>query len=107
MACSMFGEWIMNYSELSDFEINKLVAEKLGQDLSGVNQANQFNYNILGYCTNPYYAWHVILDNGISSTPYGKEWMAWSDKTQVRSFSHNVNPLRAAMEVFLMTGDAA
>ena len=103
----------MNYSELSDFEINKLVAEKLGQDLSGVNETNQFNYNIADYCTNPEYSFPITTDNGISITLHGKVWIAWADKpvgcsgkTQVREFSYHENPQRAAMEVFLKIGDS-
>jgi len=124
----------MNYSELSDFEINKLVAEKLGR-LVPVPQAFESkvigdvlhyydgNRNLfmchLDYCDNPADALAIIIDNKITIVAPEEDQgnLLWDARCAVvedgyttMTYDHaasNINPLRAAMEVFLMMGDAA
>jgi len=51
------------------------------------------------YCINPDISWSVILDNRISIGPaLGNEWVA-----RLNGFiRYNKNPLRAAMEVYIL-----
>lgn len=109
-----------DFSELSDFEINKRVAELWQMEKGGeVKQCLHYNddaekyypdktkvtvYTNLGekggsydYCNNPEDAWPIILGNGISinmvfSYCYKDEFEANFTK----------RPLRAAMIVYLM-----
>ena len=118
----------MDYTKLCNFEINKLVAEKLGilvpvpqgfeskviGDALHYYDDNRILFSChLDYCDNPTDAYQIIIDSGISFALHGKVWIAWADKpvgcsgkTQVREFSYHGNPLRAAMEVFLKIGDS-
>ena len=105
----------MNFSELSDFEINKLVAEALG-DYTPVPEGCESE--VLGsvecyygktigifqchndYCNNPNDAWPIILDNRIDLTALKcepKTWLASNGDFYFR----DENPLRAAMIVYL------
>ena len=55
-------------------------------------------------CTNPNDAWPIIYDNNILIRPMfneGKFWLAQIYQTK----SYSKNPLRAAMEVYLMRGN--
>ena len=106
---------MMNYNEMSDFEINCEVLSVFSPDikhmcLSGDNSCfydcgpagdgwNQID--IPDYCNNPADAWPIIVENRIRLNPvlYTK-WMA-EDYLENTS-SSNTNPLRAAMIVFLM-----
>jgi len=124
----------MNYHELSDFEINKLVAEKLGKlvavpqgfeskVIGGALHYYDDNRNLfschLEYCTNPADAWTVIIDNKITilapekyqgSSLWDARCAVVEEDYSAMVYDHasrNINPLRAAMEVFLMMGDAA
>ena len=110
----------MDYSKLSDFEINKLVAERLGYtDVSKesvncvgvrVNKSSTF-----AYCNNPADAWPIILENKISviynkydelytaCSNYCHSWgCEFGDMVEFDNDTGNENPLRAAMIVFLM-----
>ena len=110
----------MNYSELSDTEINELVAATLGLAIKDgkiwVKQDATFNfkeeagsfemsYNVLiaDYCNNPSDAWPIILENRISLSPKGINWSAWCFYKECE----DLNPLRAACIVFLMINEGA
>lgn len=115
----------MDYSKLSDFEINSAVAKSLGLSVStshssiapwvycGHDEDGGYGWGERDYCNNPADAWPIIADKKIclafdvfseprdgggcvASPAYG-----WETE-RVR---HD-NPLRAAMIVFLMMKDA-
>lgn len=111
-----------NYSELSDFEINKRVALVLHPKLSDwrcldiygaarfidspdVQSREREEFN---YCNNIFNAWPIILDEGIClrRRVYGR-WQALKDSDDGNGMyrtwiAAHKNPLRAAMIVFLM-----
>ena len=113
----------MNYSDLTDFEINKLVAEALGFEcpslegrLSEVFRHRKGNpmrdEKTVNYCNNPNDAWPIILENKVClDYNYMKsEWLASiflfngvDDFDQYES--KHVNPLRAACIVFIMMNE--
>ena len=95
----------MNYSEMSDFGINKAVGEALGRDLSGINDFNYSVYNITDYCNSWADAGPMIEQNSISLS-FGI-WVhpSLSGLTMASAGKYSAsseNPLRAAMIVFLM-----
>lgn len=124
----------MDYSQLSDFEINNLVALAIGSkvtDSYGVGDERETIYYSLGEdefcvkrgygsfvsqfdpCNNPEDAWPIITSNQISlmyEEAMGK-WYAgkphWVDgcEWQLDNDVMEANPLRAAMIVFLMMKD--
>ncbi|EGR9571408.1 DUF2591 domain-containing protein [Salmonella enterica subsp. enterica serovar Grumpensis] len=115
----------MDYSQLSDFEINKRVfkaivgAIPLGypHNADGRSVGNESNgdYRWYDYCNNPEYAWPIITENKISimfdstDTRYEGEYHEWCDaisSCQKFGIQYQSNPLRAAMIVFLMMQDA-
>ncbi len=95
------------YTEMSDFEINKLVAERLGYTYK------QFKIFKLDYCNNPKDAWPIILEYKIginTSGIKGDEGRLWWAELTFDGYGDNhyaedKNPLRAAMIVYLMMGD--
>lgn len=105
----------MNYEEMSDLQINLLVANAIGVDAAensgvvfgAVKHEGDNVVSVIGvvdYCNNPSDAWPIIYDNHISIiNNYG--WGACHRRTGIESSMH-VNPLRAAMNVFLMMEDA-
>lgn len=120
----------MDYSKLSDFEINKRVATSLGYRLYKDGSSNQHNhvsvedYGKCGsismeWCNNSEEAWSVIYKNKISIMwmTEEKQWCAWANgeleegcwewKYCPDDYSHDDNPLRAAMIVFLMMQESA
>lgn len=99
------------YTSKSDFEINKNVALHVGGlalSLTVVNDEHKTSGNIGNFdpCNNPSDAWDIIIENRINlRTVDGyMDWYA-DHPTNSRIYSHNINPLRAAMEVFLMMRD--
>ncbi len=102
----------INYDELSDFEINKLVAESLGLDAIGQsereNNSSIWLYDLqayVDYCNNPNDAWPIIVENKMTIVPTTvglKEWTAWHPNKGLAATTQDDNPLRAAMIVFLM-----
>lgn len=93
----------MDYSQLSDFEINSAVSMAL-LDKSANPSAR---YVAIGnYCNNPADTWPIIVENKIGLTPpmHDENWEAMTfDKFgYVNKNEYNVNPLRAAMIVFLL-----
>ena len=121
----------MDYSKMSDQEINKLVAFALGCkevvpdifmddvrryefDKPKNKSGNKFYFDP---CNNPADAWPIIKENGISINHYNGVWEAsfeWdapvgafgTDETVTTSTEHN-NPLRAAMVAYLMMREVA
>lgn len=119
----------MDYSRLSDFEINKLVARALDgispsdkitaidcylskQDSSCVKwyKHDYFDlseFDLFDPCNNPSDAWPIIFENEISLDPRRTvkklPWMAEGGCNQV--YWCDKNPLRAAMIVYLMMQD--
>lgn len=125
----------MDYSKLSDFEINNLVAISLGAKVTDsyrVGEERETVYYALGGdefairrgfgninddfdpCQKPNDAWPIIFEHGISIVRYGHGmWLASSDaywvdgvEWQIDGEAHQ-NPLRAAMIAFLMMQDSA
>lgn len=111
-----------DYSKMSDFEINKLVAIQLGMKpfcettgwqgltsepyvdviVRGAGRMGAFNP-----CNNPSDTWPIILNNRISmvwdcAEDSSTEW--WNAVAQFDecSIQYQSNPLRAAMIVYLM-----
>lgn len=109
----------MNYEDMSDFEINKRVAEAVGMEISsdhsgayvGVikrSMGSLPSYMHVNHCNSPSDAWPIILENKITifspnDTHDDSLWMAELDESHMFS----ANPLRAAMIVFLMMQEAS
>ncbi|MFZ4835947.1 phage protein NinX family protein [Rouxiella sp. Mn2063] len=106
-----------DYSQLSDFEINKRVADiKIEGDwMLEPNDDRKFTFYNHGvessktielpdYCNNPADAWPIIKANLISLTPYGGDgaWWEAEDRYGTGKSDCDNNPLRAAMIVYLM-----
>ena len=103
----------MNYEQMSDFDINRLVAINRGGYQGhvahmqyGVKESDKDSCGMFhferDYCNNPSDAWPIIVANRInvyaSEGPDFMPWMAGCGGFMVS----NKNPLRAAMIVFLM-----
>ena len=103
----------MNYEQMSDFDINRLVAINRGGYQGhvahmqyGVKESDKDSCGMFhferDYCNNPSDAWPVIFANRInvyaSEGPDFMPWMAGCSGFMVST----KNPLRAAMIVFLM-----
>lgn len=106
-----------NYSEMSDFDINELVAKAIGishetyPDFSPEpyvwSEDSKAEFNP---CNNQSDAWPIILNNRISmvwdcAEDSSAEW--WNAVAQFDecSIQYQSNPLRAAMIVYLMMKD--
>ena len=108
----------MDYSKLSDFEINSAVhnalmkepykIEFLGNDrirwVRGstdvtTEKVAYSKKSLKDYCNNPADAWTIIYQNGISIGIYGHG--EWGAATINHCHIDGTNPLRAAMIVFL------
>ena len=113
----------MDHSQLSDFEINKLVAKATGTQVEETYQfinggediadhmsgivlmrkitSNRKHWKLYDPCNNPADAWPIIFSNRMFVDPIGvSDWSITSDCDRYREISKN--PLRAAMCVFLM-----
>ncbi|STD05015.1 phage protein NinX family protein [Cronobacter sakazakii] len=105
----------MDYSKLSDFEINKRVAIATGHKkfnslgwqgaqedgCSAVVVRGPMRIGVFDPCNNPADAWPIIVQHRIGLNFVNGNWRAQSLKTGWVEFC-NENPLRAAMIVFLM-----
>lgn len=122
----------MDYSQLSDFEINKRVAIATGQNIKFIfldDDDNEIGVLVgrkgcrekkdFDPCNNPADAWPVIDDSNIALIPSeGFGWVAVSDLTLNGKSSYiderlgdcfqheDCSGLRAAMIVYLMMQDA-
>ncbi|EPG7686657.1 phage protein NinX family protein [Providencia rettgeri] len=105
------------YTELSDFEINKKVAEKLGLAYEvtryGVvtRMSNKEQWREFNPCNNPADAMPIIKDSLISITHDGIAWDVSCAKYPELSVwnwleNYNDNFYRKAMELFLLIKDA-
>lgn len=101
----------MDYSKLSDFEINKRIAELEGvrgfhcENVGGGSSLKFTNWKELDYCNNPADAWQIIHNNGISVSCFKNSMATAWDSHHGLAFGpifNDPNPLRAAMIVFLM-----
>ena len=97
-----------DYSAMSDFEINKEVALKLGVEWSAVTDGNRLVYHTNDFCNNPADAWPIILKHKINIDH--RESIKAGAMAKISGcnevYAVNDNPLRAAMEVYLMAVDA-
>ena len=118
------------YSDKSDFEINKAVVRAIGaKEISDGLFVDEYrSYDIYGSkckhffdpCNNPADAWPIIFENRISviipgfkykdgySTPFAASGFDDISRNSyvTENEQFNENPLRAAMEVFLMMKEA-
>ncbi|MGE4773656.1 phage protein NinX family protein [Yersinia enterocolitica] len=111
------------YSAMSDFEINKAVADiamngtwhlepshpnnTTGGWLYGSNGIQ--TYPMPDYCNNPADAWHIIVENKIWLRELFGKWQSRGFPTNNNPLSEVMwqddNPLRSCMIVFLMMKD--
>jgi len=102
-------EWMMDYSNLSDLEINKRVFKVVMNGRSWDRQGK----SSFDYCNNPADAWPIIKENMISICAYkranpGMKPVSWWEADYFgENITRNDNPLRAAMIVFLMMQESA
>ena len=97
-----------DYSNMSDFEINKCVAKIYGGFALTLAVHNEppsgksFDPGRFDPCNNPADAWHIITSNRIGIVPgtATDKWAAHHGDWDIAIA--DVNPLRAAMIVFLM-----
>lgn len=115
----------MDYSKLSDFDINMAVGEVILKGRwackpgTAANNTDSWFYGSVDqfvtpypelpdYCNNPADAWPIIEKHGITLAFDGSDWWATSDACCVDGFEWQIEgeisrkPLRAAMIVFLM-----
>lgn len=94
----------MNYSDYSDFEINKRVGFMSGSIRKGKTDKH-YEKICPDYCNNPSDAWPIIFDNKINlfmedDTCCAAIMFKGSD---LENYAHqDKNPLRSAMIVYLM-----
>lgn len=99
-----------NYEEMSDFEINKLVARALDLEWNAVASDGLIidgRSLSIDYCNNPSDAWSIITENHISieldkdcyAEAYWLQSYEGEDGERIR-YVHD-NPLRAAMICFI------
>ena len=114
------------YAEMSYFEINKLVADRLGLwvykdqnpigfkvDVACVEGLDLIDIPSVDYCNNPSDAWPIILEYkiGIDTIGFkgGEDRVWWAELTFDEygdyHYAEDKNPLRAAMIVYLMMED--
>ncbi|HCJ7431639.1 TPA: DUF2591 family protein [Citrobacter freundii] len=125
----------MDYSKLSDQEINGLVIDAIsdgnqayrGGDGSAIELLHQINtvefgehvereevYGKFDPCNNPEDAWPIIAENNISlildnpsSAMATSNCVGWYSDEEPPIHASNQNPLRAAMTVFLLMQESA
>ncbi|WP_311747365.1 phage protein NinX family protein [Proteus columbae] len=99
------------YTELSDFEINKKVAENIKLNTIAYERTEIVLFDDMDAtpfdpCNNPADAMPIIIENKIGLSPmyHSNKWTA--DCLDYDFISVNKNPYRGAMEVFLMMKEA-
>ena len=106
---------MMDYSELSDYEVSKRVAMAVGgfleEDFCETHSVifrrhGRHQYSFFEPCTNPSDAWPIIVENKISLLWNIKNWSSWPGGFPDAEINH-ANPLRAAMIVFRMMQESA
>lgn len=98
------------YTELSDFEINKKVAENIKLNTIAYERTEIVLFDDMDAtpfdpCNNPSDAMPIIIENKIGLSPmyHSNKWT--TDCLDYDFMSVNKNPYRGAMEVFLMMKD--
>ena len=105
----------MDYSKLSDFQINMAVHGCLGLDLHDCTEVAGSQTKIrstgghcVDYCNNPADAWPIIVENRISIINLeADEWGARGVAHLHSKRAMHQNSLRAAMIVFLLMQEPA
>jgi hypothetical protein len=111
----------MNYENMSDFEINKAVAEYYFdkdtdiETIEGLSKRGYVRINKNGVfisdfapCNNPSHSWPVMEKSDIGFHPVGwhedgsKTWQAFWSADQLIIECESTNSLRAAMIVYLL-----
>lgn len=101
-----------DYSKMSNFEINKAVAEAMGIEVSNSHSGDYVgvvrrsigskpNYIFVNYCKKPEDAWPIMEEYKIGIAFVNGKWRASSVFAGYHEFS-DVNAMRAAMIVYLM-----
>lgn len=106
-----------DYASMSDFEINKSVADIAMNGTWHVKPSHPDNdtggwlygsngiqtHELPDYCNNPADAWPIITGSMISIRPVGNDGQLWEASGMGgMKADYDKNPLRAAMVVFLM-----
>lgn len=97
------------HTELSDFEINRRIAEMdiknryvyFEKEQTIFRKFNNGQTQKFNPCNYPADAMPIIIENKIAINPKGDTWQCGSGW----NVAENKNPLRACMEVFLMMKD--
>lgn len=121
----------MDYSKLSDFEINAAVFEVLhggapdykegdggamvlisyeGDVVGGDAVEVEVERGVFNPCNNPADAWPIIVERKINIEWHewkNSEWMPYALNNATTKSCYGTNPLRAAMIVFLMMQESA
>lgn len=118
----------MDYSKMSDFDINVAVSLELFNGSSGGDTSRiatwcackeNGGYGLFDPCNNPADAWPIITESRIAIIPdtTAGEWVAFNEFTLYEGdwmfasdpahHSNGNNPLRCAMECFLMIQESA
>lgn len=116
----------MNYEEMSDLQINLLVADAIGVDAAensgvvygAVKHGGDNVVSVIGvvdYCNNPSDAWPIISESKINLVSPIETRNSWTASHTKGGGNWNLNdasvvhenPLRAAMIVFLMMQEKA
>lgn len=92
------------YTELSDFEINKKVAEKLGLNFKDGVVVKNGEWFYFDPCNNPSDAMPIINEYGISLIYQDRKFQFATNDGNIECCI--ANPLKAAMIIFLCMKDA-
>ncbi|EPH3102077.1 phage protein NinX family protein [Providencia stuartii] len=92
------------YTELSDFEINKKVAEKLGLNFKDGVIVKNGEWFYFDPCNNPADAMPIINEYGISLIYQDRKFQFATNDGNIECCI--ANPLKAAMIIFLCMKDA-
>ncbi|ELY7489224.1 DUF2591 family protein [Cronobacter turicensis] len=100
----------MDYSKLSDRDIDALVLQQIyGDQASDKDIMRSWLRGGFKYTTNAADSWPIIQENRISVYPQadyeGSKWLSSCIDSQLEVEVSDDNPLRAAMIVFLMMQD--
>lgn len=102
------------YTQLSDFEINRRIAEMdtknryvyFEKEQTIFRKFNNGQTQKFNPCNYPTDAMPIIIENKICLTVGDSDDIWVADTTRSLESSFNENPLRAAMEVYLLMKDA-
>ncbi|MBQ0397846.1 DUF2591 family protein [Providencia rettgeri] len=92
------------YTGLSDFEINKKVAERLFLKFSDCSSVVLFEGESFNPCNNPADAMPIIIENGISMVRVNNTWSAHQFNNHCIEINGD-SYYRIAMEVYLLMKD--